>query len=325
MEAAAVTGVLAVLFAGGAGCGLGASLHATLRRVRFSATGVGSGSSGLGDAFAWLMRNGVLPLEGLAPWALRMPWFSELAEECCVFVRLRGFVVTERSASTLLLAFFLLLTLAAYAVSGSPVCAIAVSCCAAVGLASAARGARERRSAAIREEIPDVIRAMSVCLGAGMTLLQTLEHISADAREPLRGFMRSASSILETGGTTKEALALLGRIPEARELAFVAVALDVQHQSGGSVRPILDSAREAAQDEMDLRRSLRVQTAQAKLSARIVTVMPFALIALFSLISEGFLEPFFTSATGMALLFVALAMQAAGVLIIRQMLKIEEG
>lgn len=39
--------------------------------------------------------------------------------------------------------------------------------------------------------------------------------------------------------------------------------------------------------------------------------------------SEGFLDPFFESAAGFALLLVALFMQAAGVILVRQMLKVD--
>ena len=107
------------------------------------------------------------------------------------------------------------------------------------------------------------------------------------------------------------------------ELAFVAVALDVQHQTGGSISQVLDAARDTVESELELERSLHVQTAQARLSARIVSVMPFVLVALFSLVSEGFLEPFFNSAAGVALLLVVLSMQAAGVLAVRRMLRVE--
>lgn len=104
------------------------------------------------------------------------------------------------------------------------------------------------------------------------------------------------------------------------ELAFVAVALDVQHRSGGSLAAVLDAARESVESEIDLARSLKVQTAQAQLSARIVTAMPFVLIALFSLMSPGFLSPFFESMAGMALLAAALVMQVAGVVLVHRML-----
>ena len=73
---------------------------------------------------------------------------------------------------------------------------------------------------------------------------------------------------------------------------------------------------------MSLRRALKVQTAQAKLSAQVVSVMPFALVAVFSLVSEDFLAPFFASASGWALLALALGMQAAGVGMVRRVLAV---
>ena len=86
---------------------------------------------------------------------------------------------------------------------------------------------------------------------------------------------------------------------------------------------MLDVVRQSIDDQLELKRLLQTQTAQAKLSAQIVTIMPFLIIGIFSLISEGFLEPFFTSAAGIILLTVAIAMQAAGILAVRKLLKVE--
>ncbi len=51
--------------------------------------------------------------------------------------------------------------------------------------------------------------------------------------------------------------------------------------------------------------------------------MPFILVGLFSLMSPGFLSPFFESLPGMVMLAVALLMEAAGVLVVRRMLKVD--
>lgn len=52
--------------------------------------------------------------------------------------------------------------------------------------------------------------------------------------------------------------------------------------------------------------------------------MPFVLIAVFTLTTEDFLAPFFQSFAGFALLFLAVAMQASGILLVRRMLTVEE-
>ena len=140
---------------------------------------------------------------------------------------------------------------------------------------------------------------------------------------PVGVLFRRAAHLLETGGSTREALSVFQGRNSVPELAFVSVALDVQHQTGGSMERVLDAARETVEGELELTRSLRVQTAQAKLSARIVSVMPIVLVALFSLVSEDFLGPFFSSFAGMALLCIAVAMQVAGIVSVRHMLKVE--
>ena len=89
------------------------------------------------------------------------------------------------------------------------------------------------------------------------------------------------------------------------------------------MKQVLDAARDSMKGELALRRSLRVQTAQAKLSARIVVVMPFILVAVFSLASPDFLTPFFSSVFGYALFALAVFMQVAGVVLVHRALSVD--
>ena len=89
------------------------------------------------------------------------------------------------------------------------------------------------------------------------------------------------------------------------------------------MRQVLQATTETVKGELALRRSLRVQTAQAKLSARVVAVMPFILVSAFSLASPDFLMPFFQSVQGYALLALAILMQVAGIVLVRRALSVE--
>ena len=187
----------------------------------------------------------------------------------------------------------------------------------------AARSVRDARQEAVRESVPEVLRSMGTCLQTGYTLMQTFDQVSREAVGPLKAAFSQAAHLLEAGRPASEALSTLRESTSIPELSFVAVALQVQHEAGGSMRQVLEAARDTVEGELELKRSLRVHTAQAKLSARIVSVMPLVLIALFSVISEGFLEPFFASPVGFALLLVAVGMQAAGIFAVRRMLSME--
>lgn len=181
---------------------------------------------------------------------------------------------------------------------------------------------KEKRSNAIREEVPDALRSMGVCSQVGYSLQQTFLQVGSEVADPLGALFLRAAHDLEAGRTADEALVGFRAQVGISELSFVAVALDVQHKAGGSLRRVLDAARDSVESELELKRTLRVQTAQAKLSARIVSLMPFVLIALFSFLSPGFLDPFFRSIEGFSLLGLAIGMQVIGILSVRKLLDV---
>jgi tight adherence protein B len=175
----------------------------------------------------------------------------------------------------------------------------------------------------MREQVPEALRSIGSCYGSGYSLLQTMRNTGEEIGGNLGKVFLTCAKRLEMGQNAKEALEVMTSFKKVPELVFVAVALDVQHKCGGSISAVLESARDSVESELELMRNLKVQTSQAKLSASIVTLMPFILVALFSFISPGFLDPFFTSFAGVVLLVIAIVMQAGGVLIVRQMLRVD--
>lgn len=275
------------------------------------------------------LRKGCPPLMPVARRLLAVRAMRRAAADVTAAVGRRS--MKERSRDTVapdevaVLSLVLALGVAAAAcvglVSGSVACAVAVGFAAMLALFQAARTDCEKHAEAVREEVPEALRSMGVCFRSGLSLLQTLKQTAHELDGSLGRSFEVAAQRLEMGATTTEALAALRTARQVPELSFVAVALDAQHQSGGSISAVLEAACESVESELELHRSLRVQTTQAKLSARIVTIMPFLLVALFSVMSPGFLEPFFASWAGMALLALALLMDAAGVVIVHRMLK----
>ena len=291
MEAHVVLGGVGVLAA--FGCGAAASASVAGRARRRTASLVGEGDVG-SSRVAWLLRNGVGWTRPVTRALLGNRALAALMREAVGVVDARGLMTTEESLLSVWIAAMVGAGMCAGAAAGSVVCGIAVAVCACACAVVWLRTVQDKRRDALREGIPDALRSMAVCFQAGLSLLQTFQQVASEVQGPL--------------GTL-----------------FARAALDVQHQAGGSMKQVLDAARDTVQSEIELRRALRVQTAQAKLSARVVSVLPFVLIAVFSLVSEGFLDPFFASPMGMALLAIALGMQAAGIVAVRRMLAVEVG
>lgn len=269
----------------------------------------------------------VRPFRPLAQRALGIPVVREGVDQAKMMLRpswSQAARLDDRTLVSLGLGAAIGVALLSLLLAHSLTFAMAAACLLVLVLWGFLRHKSEGVSQAIREEVPDALRLLADSFRSGHSLRQTMEQAATDLTGPIRSLFQSVVKRLRIGEGTAEALAPLGSVKDVPELAFVAIALDVQHQSGGSVAPVLESAREAVKGELELARSLRVQTAQARLSASIVTVMPFILVAFFSLASPGFLDPFFESPLGVTLLGVALVMQLAGVLSVRRICRADQ-
>lgn len=322
MDKSLLVGLIGAVFAFACAFAAAQSGAMSLRRRRAVMAAQGERLSVRG-LVAWRLRNGFAPVMPLVRWASRFGAVSDVLDEGVSFCRNHGMVATCESLGSTAIVVLGVLAVAVGVVSASPVAALATPACVVAIAAALASHARDKRQEAVREAVPEALESMAACLGTGYTLLQTFEAVSKEVTGPLGETFARSAHVLEVGGSAERALDELREGAHASELAFVAVALDVQHQTGGAMRQVIDAANDTVKGELALRRSLRVQTAQAKLSARVVVIMPFVLVAAFSLASPDFLMPFFSSPFGYALLGVAIAMQALGIVLVRRALAVE--
>lgn len=271
---------------------------------------------------ARILGRGIKPLKGVSRIALKVPGFPSLVNRLCVELEKTEHRTDPTSLASVLLAFLLCVTIVAYVATASVAGSLAVVICVIFGLHAWASKREERRKTEMREEIPEALQSMKACFQTGYSFPQTVHEIALSTKGALSDLFSEVEGVLETGGGTHRALEVMKNRGSEPELMFLATALEIQHKTGGSMNRILEAARQSVADEIELKRTLRTQTAQAKLSAQIVTLMPFVLVGVFSLLSPGFLEPFFDSPLGILLLLIAFGMQAAGILLVRRMLRV---
>lgn len=280
--------------------------------------------SGAGDSlFATMIRRGVPGLHGLADVVLKVAIIEKFVQEIESALAYKGLRSSSQALVTLLVAGVLVIGIISSVVSSSLVCGVMLAACFVLGVGVWTNRQHDERRTRLREAIPEALQSMKACFQVGYTLAQVVREVHRSTSGPLADLFQEIEGVLETGGSTQAALSVLKKRTSESELVFLATALEIQHKTGSSMQQVLEVTRQSVADEIELKRTLRTQTAQAKLSAQIVTIMPFALIGIFSLLSPGFLDPFFESVPGAVLLFVALSMQCAGIVMVRRFLKVE--
>lgn len=176
---------------------------------------------------------------------------------------------------------------------------------------------RQRRQEDLCRCIPDALQSMCVTLDAGGSVSKALHHAAQSCGEPLATELKQVEWDLQAGRSFSEAMELLRQRTGGTELAYLAVAMEVQHRSGGSLGRILRSVTAMVRSRANLASELTTKTAQAQLSARIVALMPVLLLAVLSLLSPGYLSAFFESPLGAVLLVLAVLLEVIGIFLVR--------
>ena len=284
-----------------------------LRRVRARNTSVWNS---IGYSF------GIPPFNAVANALMKLDVVEHFVENLVELINLKKGVSTNKKAvASTLLGVLLVLGSVISIVANNIIAGIAACALLITVLALRIQSWHEKSEEEMRACVPDSLSTMGECFQAGYSLVQTMQMVSSQTTGKIAQVFGKCANMLQLGSSSSEALKSLREDTTVEELSFVAVALDVQHQTGGSIVSVLGSAQQMVQDKIDLSRSLQVQTAQARLSARVVCLMPFVLAFVLSMVSEGFLAPFFSSVAGVVMLGIALFMEGAGVIMVRKMLK----
>jgi tight adherence protein B len=113
--------------------------------------------------------------------------------------------------------------------------------------------------------------------------------------------------------------------PERRrdllEVALV-TSLIVQKESGGNLTEILERINHVIRGRTRFQRRVKTLSAEGRLSAWILTMMPFVLVLILQISSPEYLKPLFEDPDGFKMIGSALGGMLLGVLCMRQIIRI---
>ncbi|MDO5042411.1 MAG: type II secretion system F family protein [Slackia sp.] len=270
----------------------------------------------------YYVRNGVASFSGFSQAATKNHCVLRISSDAAGLLRRRGWDASSESVVSLCAAVCCVAAGVAAVVFKTLLSALLVPFCLVLAMSVAVSQGRAKEQELLRDQVPDALRCMEACLHAGLSLPQAFSEVAQETKQPLKESFVQVKRDIDLGFSVQDALERFHGNAGIEELGFVAMALDVQYVCGGSATPVLHAAQDSVARGLELRRSLRVQTAQARFSAQMVSVLPVFLMAVLSVVSPGFLSPFFADVRGLALLVVAICMQVAGVVFVRRMLAI---
>ncbi len=181
---------------------------------------------------------------------------------------------------------------------------------------------RAKRFDRFEEQLSEALNVMARALEAGHPLVETFNLISEEMQEPIASEFGRVFSDLNYGLPLKAALqSLLLRMPST-SLHSLVTAMLVQSETGGALAEILKNVAAVIRSRFKLQRKIKTLSAEGRLSAWILAMVPFVLSAIISLVSPEYLPILFSDPIGRKIVLAAFAMMLLGVLWIRTLIRI---
>ncbi|MGH8809370.1 MAG: type II secretion system F family protein, partial [Noviherbaspirillum sp.] len=124
------------------------------------------------------------------------------------------------------------------------------------------------------------------------------------------------------GVSMQEALNnLSGRVP-GTDVGFFVVAVLIQRETGGNLTELLGNISRIVRERLKLTGQIRVFSAEGRLSAWILGILPFGLAALLQTINPKFMSLLWTDPLGQKMLAVVGVLMVIGIFWMRKIVRV---
>jgi len=182
---------------------------------------------------------------------------------------------------------------------------------------------RARRLKAFDKEFPKALDIIVRGLKSGLPFADCLKIAASDLRPPVSTEFQTVVDDQALGVPIAQAVERLAeRVPLA-EVNFLAIVVNIQAKSGGSLAEALGNLSKTLGERRKLAAKIVAMSQEAKSSAAIIGSLPFFVTGAIYLISPDYLDPLFTRRGGQIVLAISAIWMMMGVAVMRKMIRFD--
>lgn len=180
-----------------------------------------------------------------------------------------------------------------------------------------------RRLRAFDRQLGDTIVLLSNALKAGYSFAQAIATVGKTASPPIADEFSRATREMALGISVDDALNHMVRRNRSEDFDLMVTAVQIHRVVGGNLAEILDTIAHTIRERVRIKGEIRTLTAQARFSGWIITLLPFGLAAILTIISPDYFTPMFHETLGIVMLVMGAISMAIGIAMIQKIVKIE--
>jgi tight adherence protein B len=210
-----------------------------------------------------------------------------------------------------------------WAITGSVLLGLISLVIGAVAPTLAVLNAAQRRQTRFMELLPDTLQLLSGSLRAGYGVLQAIDTVVKESEPPMSAEFQRVLTEARLGLPLEDALAGMAERVDNDDFRWVVVAMNIQRRVGGNLAELLDTVSGTLRSRDQVRRQVKVLSAEGRLSAAVLVALPFVILTFLLFVNPSYLQPLFTDPLGLLLVVGSGLLMLVGVLWMRRLIRID--
>jgi tight adherence protein B len=197
-------------------------------------------------------------------------------------------------------------------VLGSPLVGLVLAALTVVVFRAVVAIKERRRRAQFAEQLGDTLQLLASNLRTGHGLLQSIDTVAEESESPTREEFRRIVIETRLGQDLSHALEAAAARVGNEDFDWVVQAIDIHREVGGDLAEILDNVGDTIRDRNTIRRQVQALTAEGRLSAVILFLLPIGLAVVIGIVSPTYIDELLDSTAGNIMIGLGVILMALG-------------
>jgi tight adherence protein B len=147
---------------------------------------------------------------------------------------------------------------------------------------------RAARLTKLEEQLPQALDVMIRALRAGHPVISAVNLVTQEMPDPIGSEFGLVMDETTYGGEFRDALRNLARRTGSADIAFFAVSIAIQTETGGNLAEILSGLATVIRGRASLNKRIRALSSEGRMSALILSLLPLVCVSAVSLFHPEF-------------------------------------
>ena len=182
---------------------------------------------------------------------------------------------------------------------------------------------KRKRMQKFERQIPEGLELIARALRAGHAFTSGMKLAADELGDPFGIEFRETIDEINFGVSIFDALRNLVKRVDCPDLKFFVIAANIQRETGGNLAEIIENIARIIRERFKLYSKIRVLSAEGRISAIILSILPFAVMGALFFLNPDYMKILFSDPVGRKMATVAAIMMVTGIFIIQKLSKIK--